>query len=256
MKRNNSKKHTKNKEIQDIYGIHSVKAALANPERRHLELILIEKYTNIANKYSKKVPNIKILKKNEISKFFNPYNVNQGIFLKSYSLEKKNFETFISEEAKLKKSIIVVLDQVTDPQNIGSIMRSCALLNCKAVITSKDNSPEITSSLIKSASGAIEIVNYFKVVNLKRVLNKLKKEGYWIFAFDNSNNENFIENNLSKKSVFVFGSEGGGIRPLIKKQCDEIISLKSKQNQKYNIESFNVSNAATIALYEYFKKFS
>ena len=132
-------------------------------------------------------------------------------------------------------------------------MRSCALFNCRGIIVAKDNAPELTPSLFKAASGAAELVNYFKVTNIKRSLFELKKYGYWIYGFDSSINAQ-SKLNYSKKSVLVFGSEGKGIRELVKKQCDEILKLNTKSNAEFQIDSLNVSNATAIALYEFYKK--
>ena len=132
-------------------------------------------------------------------------------------------------------------------------MRSCALFNCKGIIVAKDNAPDLTPSLYKAASGAAEVVNYFRVTNLKRSISELKKYGYWIYGFDSSNLRNSENINFTKKSILVFGSEGKGMRDLVKKECDEIIKLKMQQHKHYQIDSLNVSNAATIALYEFFK---
>ena len=133
-------------------------------------------------------------------------------------------------------------------------MRSCALFNCKTIIVSKDNAPNITPTISKSSSGAIEVINYVKVVNLKRSLQKLKKIGYWIYGLDNNVKSISEPLDLPKKCVLVFGSEGKGIRELIKKECDFIISLDSKPNKAFQIDSLNVSNACAITLYEHFKK--
>ena len=131
-------------------------------------------------------------------------------------------------------------------------MRSCAMFNCKAIIVAKDNSPELTPSLLKAASGAAEIVNYFRVTNLKRTLSDLKKNNYWIYGFDSSfvNSSNL---SFSKKSALVLGSEGKGIRNLVRKECDILLKINSVPNKKYQIDSLNVSNATAIALYECYK---
>ena len=132
-------------------------------------------------------------------------------------------------------------------------MRSCTLFNCAGIIVAKDNAPDLTSSLYKAASGAAEIVNYFKVTNLRRSISELKKYGYWAYGFDSSSDSKSVNYNFSKKAIFVFGSEGKGMRDLVKKECDEIIQLKMQKNIDYMIDSLNVSNAASIALYEFFK---
>ena len=109
----------------------------------------------------------------------------------------------------------------------------------------------MTSSLYKSASGAAEIVNYIRVTNIRRAISFLKKNNYWIYGFDSSKNKN-SKLNFSQKSVLVFGSEGKGIRELVKKECDEIMQINMKNNLKFEIDSLNVSNATSIALYQFY----
>ena len=247
-----SKKQDKTPKNQVIFGIHSVKAALLNEKRVHNELILQENISFPLDKFKSKVKKIKFLDQKTFKKLYGNQQSTQGIVLKTQDFLRPSFEEFLENENKKSKSIILVLDQITDPQNIGSIMRSCALFNCSGIVVSKDNSPELTPSLLKAASGAIELVNYFKVINLRRRLIELKKNGYWIYGFDSSNNNN-SDLNFEKKSVLVFGSEGKGIRELIKKECDLLVKLKMKQISNFEIDSLNVSNATSIALHEFFK---
>ncbi len=244
-------KFNKNQGIHTIFGQHSVKAALQNNKRKHIELIISKNKINFVKKYESKIQNITILPQNEFTRRFGNENTTQGLVLKTKDFSRPSLEEFVKEESKKSKSVILILDQVTDPQNIGSIMRSCALFDCAGIIVSKDNSPELTSSLYKSASGAAEIVNYIRVTNIKRAISFLKKNNYWIYGFDSSKNKNsnFI---FSQKSVLVFGSEGKGIRELVKKECDEIMQIKMKHNLEFEIDSLNVSNATSIALYQFY----
>ena len=239
--------------IQIIYGIHAVKAALSNNKRVHEELHIIKKSDEIAKNYKSNIKKITVLDKREFKKLYGVEKSTQGVVLKTNDFERPSLKQFLKNENSNDKSVLLALDQITDPQNIGSIMRSCALFNCKAIIVAKDNAPDLTSSIYKAASGAAEIVNYFKVTNLKRTISELKKYGYWAYGFDSSNDSKSGDINFSKKSILVFGSEGKGIRDLVKKECDEIIKLKMHHTTKYQIDSLNVSNAASIALYEYFK---
>ena len=236
---------------QTIYGLHSVKAALLNNKRMNEELIISENHRFFSKKYLSKVKKVKILKPQDFKKNYGGEYATQGIVLKTQELERPTLIDFVKKEDKENKSIILVLDQITDPQNIGSIMRSCALFNCKGIVVSKDNAPELTPSLIKAASGAAELVNYLKVTNIKRTLSELKKYGYWIYGFDSSVNSK-SKFSYAKKSVLVFGSEGKGIRELVKKQCDEILRLNIKTNLEFQIDSLNVSNATAIALHEFY----
>ena len=239
--------------IQIICGLHAVRAALLNSKRTHEELYITENNRKIAENIRSKIQKISILDQKEFKKLHGEIKSNQGIVLKTNDFERPSLQQFLKNEDKKDKSVLLALDQITDPQNIGSIMRSCALFNCTGVIVAKDNAPDLTSSLYKAASGAAEIVNYFKVTNLKRSISELKKTGYWVYGFDSSNNKNSDNINFSKKSILVFGSEAKGIRDLVKKECDEIIQLQIQKNTHYQIDSLNVSNAASIALYEFFK---
>ena len=242
--------------IQQIYGLHAVKAALENKNRVHKELYITQKHRDLISKYHNIVPKIQILESDIFNKRFGNERVTQGIFLFSNYLKMLSLQDFLNLEKNNKNSVILVLDQITDPQNIGAIMRSCILFNCRAIVLGKDNSPELTSSLVKAASGAVEKINYIKVTNLQRSMKELKKNHYWIFGLDSDGKNSKIEKIISNKCVFVLGGEGSGIRNLVKKECDEIITLPFNKQSNLFIDSLNVSNAASIALYEYFKKFN
>jgi len=256
MSSKNLKKNEKNYKFQEIYGLHSVKAALKNPKRKHFSLFILDKYNKIFKKNLNKIENINILTTKEMSKMFGNESITQGIVLRTSPLPKINIIEILNKSKSNDNSVVVVLDQVTDPQNIGSIMRSCALFKCETVIVAKDHSPNITPALSKSASGAVEVINYIKVVNLKRTLEDLKKFGYWIYGLDSSEKTNLKEIELPKKCVLVLGSEGKGIRDLNKKMCDSLFSLPYRPNKFYEIDSLNVSNACSVALYEHFKKYN
>ena len=133
-------------------------------------------------------------------------------------------------------------------------MRTAALFNCTNIITTKDSTPDMNSTIIKSACGAVEIVNYLKVANLVQSINKFKDNGYWVVGLGINNKKNIDEFEIPKKCIFILGSENVGLRKLTEKNCDYNISIKNKKNENYKIDSLSVSNAATIVLYEYYKK--
>ena len=252
MPKNKPQKSLNTGKIQIIHGVHAVRAALLNTKRAHQEIHVSENNHEFANNYKSKIKKITILDQKEFKKLYGSEKSTQGIVLKTNDFERPNLQQFLQNENTDDKSVLIALDQITDPQNIGSIMRSCALFNCKGIIIVKDNAPDLTPSLYKAASGAAEIVNYFRVTNLKRSISELKKYGYWAYGFDSS--EDNVSSNIkyAKKSILVFGSEGKGMRDLVKKECDEIIKLKIQKNKHYRIDSLNVSNAATIALYKFY----
>jgi len=251
------KKKRENREITKIYGIHAVVAALNNPIRNHQKLVISESHKGIINKKIRQnVSEIFVMPNKEMFKLYGSENKHQGIVLTTSHLFQPNVDEILKESKNNKIEVVVMLDHITDPYNIGSIMRSCILFNCKSVIVSKDNSPNITPSIAKVASGALEAVNYIKVTNLSQTIRKFKKNDYWIYGLDN--NDNKLNNNfeIPKKCLLVLGAEGKGLRKLTKKECDCIISIPMKTNQMFQIDSLNVSNACSITLYEHFKKYN
>ena len=197
MSKKKSKKTSNFKKKQIIYGAHAVLAALNNNKRIHEELLISESHRDIIENFGSKLKKITILERRNFKKIFGDEKTTQGIVLKTYDFERPNLEEFLSNEKLSKNSVLLALDQITDPQNIGSIMRSCALFNCKGILIAKNHAPDLTPSLFKAASGAVEIVNYFRVTNLKRTILELKKYGYWVYGFDSSNSQNFSEINFS-----------------------------------------------------------
>jgi 23S rRNA (guanosine2251-2'-O)-methyltransferase len=251
----NKQKRSKIKGFTEIFGTHAVYAALKNPNRRHEKLFVSQNQKeDLSKELGKLVPDINELHNKEMFKMFGNEASHQGIVLRTSKLEQPSLESFINDSKEKKTDVVVILDQVTDPNNIGSIMRSCALFNCNSIIVSNDNAPDITANMAKAASGALEIVSYISVVNLSRTIIEFKKNNYWVYGFDSNENKNKNKNlDLPKKCVLVFGSEGKGLRHLTKKECDTLVSIPMKFNKEYNVESLNVSNACSIALYEHYK---
>ena len=249
------KKRTKNSEIIEIYGLHTVKAALNNSNRKHQKLVISQSHKDIITKEIKQnVKEILVLSNKEMLKLYGGENKHQGIVLTTSSLIQPDLDATLDKSINKKIEVVIMLDQVTDPNNIGSIMRSCILFNCKSVIVSKDNAPDITPSIAKAASGALEVVNYVKVTNLSNAIRKFKKNNFWVCGLD-VNNKNLDSNfDIPKKCLLVLGAEGKGLRKLTKKECDRIISIPMNPNLIFQIDSLNISNACSIALYEHFKK--
>jgi 23S rRNA (guanosine2251-2'-O)-methyltransferase len=248
-------KKTKNSGMAEIYGFHSVIAALNNANRKHQKLAISQAHKSIlTEKIKQNVKEVLVLPNKEMFKLYGGENTHQGIVLTTSSLIQPGLDIILEESINKKIEIVVMLDQVTDPNNIGSIMRSCILFNCKSVIVSKDNAPDITPSIAKAASGALEVVNYVKVTNLSNAIRKFKKNNFWVCGLDINNNH--LDNNfdIPKKCLLVLGAEGKGLRKLTKKECDRIISIPMNPNLIFQIDSLNISNACSIALYEHFKK--
>lgn len=250
----NRQKRSNNKSFSEIFGTHAVYAALLNPLRNHIKLFVSQNQKEALSKEMEKLaPEINELHSKEMFKMFGNDSTHQGIVLRTSKLKQPKIEDIIKKTKNIKSDVIVILDQVTDPNNIGAILRSCALFNCNSVVVANDNAPDATATMAKAASGALEIVNYISVVNISRAIIEFKKNDYWVYGFD-SGKKNEKNNNLDlpKKCVLVFGSEGKGLRNLTKKECDMLVSIKTKSTND-NLDSLNVSNACSIALYEHFK---
>jgi len=253
----NRQKRSNYKAFAEIFGTHAVYAALQNTNRIHQKLFVSQNQReNLDKNIGKLVPEINELHSKEMFKMFGSDSTHQGIVLRTSKLAQPKLEEVLLKSEDLKSDIIVMLDQVTDPHNIGSIMRSCSLFNCNSIIVSNDNAPDITATMAKAASGALEVINYISVVNLSRAIIQFKKNNYWIYGLDSNEKMKNKNLDLPSRCVLVFGSEGKGLRNLTKKECDELVSIPIKKNDDYNIDSLNVANACSITLYEHFKNFN
>ena len=251
-----NKKKLENKGNIEIYGLHAVRAALNNKKRKHQKLVISQSHKGFITKNIRQdVKEIVILANNEMYKLYGDENVHQGIVLTTSNLFQPNLENILHDSKNNKIEIIIILDQVTDPYNIGSIMRSSALFNCKSIIVSKNNSPDITPSMAKAASGALEVINYIKVTNLSRTISKFKKNNFWVYGLDSNKKNVNMSFEIPKKCLLVLGAEGKGLRELTKKKCDGIISIPINFNTIFKIDSLNVANACTIVLYEHYTKY-
>jgi 23S rRNA (guanosine2251-2'-O)-methyltransferase len=224
-----------------LYGKHACIAALSNPKRKVTRLFVTKNsISDIPNNL--KPQNVETIENKDFDKFLPNSRdiVHQGIALEVAPLGEVSLKS-ISDS-----NVLVALDQVTDPHNVGAILRSCAAFGAGGVIFPKDNAPPESGTLAKTASGALEIVPICKVTNLARTLEQLKKDGYWIIGLDGNTNTTIDKANLSGKIVLVMGAEGKGLRQLTREYCDLLVRLPISDK----VESLNVSNAAAIALYQ------
>jgi 23S rRNA (guanosine2251-2'-O)-methyltransferase len=228
-----------------IGGKHSVLLALKNPKRKINKVYITKENSEEINlKTINKKINIEIKDKKEIEKIFvNENIVHQGIAAEIEPLENISLKDYLKNN-KTNQSTIVVLDDITDQRNIGSILRTSTAFNVDAVLILEKNYNPKSKILYKSASGAMELINLISVSNITNALQLLKKNNYWIYGLDGYASETLNKQKWSKKNVFVFGSEGEGLRRLVKESCDHLIKIDINKN----IESLNVSNAVSATL--------
>ena len=252
-----NKKNSRKQGIIEIYGIHAVRAAIKNNRRKHKKLIISENLKNfITPEIRENITELKQLSNKEMFKQYGAESNHQGIILLTSALSQPSLDEILNKSIDKKVEVVVMLDHVTDTNNIGSIMRSSSLFNCKSIIVCNDNAPDITATMAKAASGALEKVNYISVVNLSRAIMQFKKNDYWIYGLDSNERLKTDKNlDLPPKCLLVFGSEGKGLRNLTKKECYELITIPIKKNQEYNLDSLNVANACSITLYEHYKNY-
>jgi 23S rRNA (guanosine2251-2'-O)-methyltransferase len=227
-------------EIELIYGAHAVLAALANPRRKVIELTVSE---NAAARFEEALAERKvtpvILPAAELSRLVPPDAVHQGILLKTAPLEEPDL-------ADIREgTMIVVLDQVTDPHNFGAIMRSSVAFGASAIVTTVRHSPAGSGVLAKAASGAIEHIPLIRVTNLARALDALADRGFLRVGLDSEAEQTVDEVDAEGSVALVLGAEGKGLRRLTREYCDHMVRLDIPGP----IKSLNVSNAAAVALY-------
>ena len=231
-----------------LYGRHAVFAALDNPERAFRKLWLTP-----ATSKTIVVPQglqVQIGDDHDLGRMCPPDAPHQGFVLEVEPLENVWLGDILKEANDGDNRPIIVLDQVTDPHNVGAIFRSCAAFNVTAVVTTARHSAETTGVLFKAASGATELVPFVKVTNLARAMAEMKEYGFRIIGLD-SDAPAPIETEAGKSPlVLVLGAEGKGLRQLTRDNCDALVKL----DLPGAIKSLNVSNAAALALYAVTRK--
>ena len=224
-----------------LYGLHTVRAALGNKERQIVKLSVTLNALarlDIGSAEEQSFP-VEMVSPQDIDKVLGPDAIHQGVMLETKPLPVKKL-------GALKDSpLILVLDQVTDPHNVGAIMRSAVAFNAGAVITTMRHSPTESGVLAKSASGALEMIPYIQITNLADALEELHKLGFHSVGLDSEGPAPIEQSFSGKKVALVLGAEGKGLR----QKTRDTVSTLARLDMPGEIKSLNVSNAAAIALY-------
>jgi 23S rRNA (guanosine2251-2'-O)-methyltransferase len=225
-----------------LYGLHTVRAALENPLRKKYQLLVTPNARGRIDENGPvslgKVP-VKETTPKELDRLLGADAVHQGIALEVDPVTRAN----LSEVEKL--DLVVVLDQITDPHNVGAILRTACAFGADAIITTARYAPRETGVMAKSASGALDLVPLIEVRNLADALEKLKERGLLVLGFDSEAEGSLKPRTDSRPMAIVLGSEGKGLREKTRQTCDEVVKL----DMPGPIKSLNVSNAAAIALF-------
>jgi 23S rRNA (guanosine2251-2'-O)-methyltransferase len=238
-----------------IIGQHAVIEALRNPKRKVLKVFLTEESKkNIHRKNPKKnvLEDVKVYfkSKKELDKYTTKEQLMHGGYVAEIEhLDKPELKDFIKGKNKLT---FVCIDEVTDPRNIGSLIRSAASFNIDGLIVKERQFPSDSKLMYKSASGSMEHLNIFEVSNINSTLKNLREKNFWVYGFDTKGEKNFTNVKWGGKNVLLFGSEGHGMREHTSKYTDFLVKI----NINNKIESLNISNSAAIVFHHlsYLKK--
>ena len=172
--------------------------------------------------------------------------VHQGIAVLVESLPEPDLDEVLDRLADAPNAAILLLDQVTDPQNVGAVLRSAAAFGAAAVLTQRHHAPPMSGALAKAASGAVEHVALVRVGNLAQAIERLKESRFWCVALDGAAEQDLAAIDLAGRVALALGAEGAGLRRLTLERCDFTARLPTGRP----IAQLNVSNAAAVALYE------
>jgi 23S rRNA (guanosine2251-2'-O)-methyltransferase len=224
-----------------LYGLHTVAAAIANPDRKILRLLATQNALarlDIAEAASLPFP-VEMVAPHEIDKLLGPDAIHQGVALEARPLPLRKLDSLKD------KPLLLVLDQVTDPHNVGAVLRSAVAFDAGAVVTTERHSPTESGVMAKSASGALELIPYIQITNLADALEELHRLGFQTIGLDSDGPQPLESTFAGGKIALVLGAEGKGLRQKTRATCQSLARL----DMPGAIKSLNVSNAAAIALY-------
>ncbi len=246
-----------------LYGAHAVLAALENPRRRCLRLLLTaEAQARFAEPLGRRLKRrqaphqapvpVEPAEREALAALLPPEAVHQGLALAVAPLAQPALEAILGQPGEVsslrprERRVICALDQVTDPQNVGAILRSAAAFGAAAVIGTQRHAAAESGALAKAASGALELVPYLQVTNLARTLEQAKRAGYWVLGLAAEAGASLAAADPGERIVVVLGAEGSGLRRLTQEHCDLLARLPTLPP----LDQLNVANAAAVAFYE------
>jgi len=233
-----------------FYGRHAVEAALANPARSLHRLVVAERSEaagdpKLAALARGRGLEVETVSRADIDRRFGEDAVHQGIALHLAPLPERDLEATLTAGASSGTGLIVVLDQVTDPHNVGAILRAAAAFGAVAVVMTERRAAPESAVLAKAASGTLETVPLIRIGNLARALDDLKRLGWWCVGLDGHATADIRAPGLPDRLALVMGAEGPGLRRLTRETCDLLVRLPISDQ----VESLNVATATAVALY-------
>ena len=239
-----------------IAGKHAVTEALKNPHRKVSKVFLTEDSKKTLNKDNQNFNLLKSIKlyyknKKELDRLCSKDQIShQGLIAEVEHSNDINLKDYLKSIEGKKNILLVALENVTDPRNIGSIIRSATSFNIDGLIIKKKSFPSESKLLYKSASGSMEHMKIFEVSNINTTLKYLKTKNFWVCAFDKDGKKDFTRHNWEGNNVLLFGSEGYGLNFQTKKNSDFLLKISISEK----IESLNISNSAAV-IFHYISNF-
>ena len=237
-----------NKSSFFIVGKHPVIEALKNPNRKVLRVFLTEESKKTIHRTSPHKNHLKDQKvyfktKKELDKYIGKDQIlHQGFVAEVEHLKEIDLKSYIHNKNNIT---FVCLDGVTDPRNIGSIIRSASLFDIDGLIVKDRNYPKDSKQMYKAASGGFEHVNIFSVSNIKTTIKFLREKNFWVYGFDSNSNKELTKIDWKGNNIILFGSEGYGLKKHTEKYVDFFVKIETNDN----IDSLNISNSAAIAFH-------
>jgi 23S rRNA (guanosine2251-2'-O)-methyltransferase len=235
-----------------LYGVHAVEMAWLNPDRRcrrlYATFVAAQAFKPTLDKAASlglQRPQPLVVERDAIEKLPPAGAVHQGLVLDAEPLAETNLDDILIRTGDAP-ALLVLLDQVTDPHNVGAILRSAAAFGAAGLIVQSRHAPEVTGVLAKAASGAVEIVPIVRETNLSRAIVQLRDAGFQVIGLDETGSMPLSGIPDSARTVLALGAEGAGLRRLVAESCDLLAALPTRPP----IGSLNVSNAASVGLYE------
>ncbi|MCM2268441.1 MAG: 23S rRNA (guanosine(2251)-2'-O)-methyltransferase RlmB [Elusimicrobiales bacterium] len=239
--------------IELLYGINTAEEILKAGRRRVLRLVISRaekapRVQELAGLARRKGVTVEFCDARTLEKLAQGAS-HQGVIIETEPPVKLNLDQALDNEPDLKKTVWAGLDGITDPMNLGAIIRSAACLGVSTVVIPERRSAGLTPTAQKAAAGAVERVNVVEVVNLNLTIERLKEKGFWVYGMD-MGGKPLPQVEFTLPAFILIGSEGEGLHQKTREHCDELVSIP----QKGGVESLNASNAAAVVFYELSKK--
>src|SRR5215471_12152931 len=223
---------------QWLYGLHAVQAALANPRRKLGRAVLTPRAVEFLGSRLLSRVRVQTSDPQALGRLLPPGAVHQGAAVEAWPLKSHDLNEILAEPRTQERRVVLVLDQLSDPHNVGAVLRTAAAFDVAAVVVQDRHAPPQSGALAKAASGALELVPYIEVVNIARALDQLAERGFWRIALAGDGAEPLTKVIPDGDIALVLGSEGDGIRRLVREHCEAAAFIPIARQ----MESLNVSN--------------